>query len=87
MDMTNIFNELMQAIDEGSYQYISPKVKHRQEEYRVEQHLQWLEAHLNDEEKVHLKQLLDAELHVAILENRALVKTAIAAGIRLALPR
>ena len=87
MDMTNIFNELMQAIDEGSYQYISPRAKHRQEGYRAEQHRQWLEEHLSDEGRAHLQQLLDAELHVNLLEDQALVKTAIAVGIRLALPR
>lgn len=84
--MDDLFNELIQAIDEGSYRYISPRAKYRQEGYRAEQHRQWLEEHLSDEGRAHLQQLLDAELRVTLLEDQALVKTAIAAGIRLALP-
>lgn len=85
-DLTNIFDTLMQGIDESSFPYISPMGKYREEQYCVEQHLQWLIEHLNDEENAHLEQLLNAELRVNLLENKALIKTALATGIRLALP-
>lgn len=83
--MDDILNSLVQAIDENSFPYIFPKTEYRQEERCVEQHLQWLNEHLNNEEKAHLEQLLSAELRVSILKDKALIKVAVAAGIRLAL--
>lgn len=52
----------------------------------VEQHLQWLSDHLDAEGKEHLEQAWDAEIHAVILERKALIQTAIAVGIRFALP-
>lgn len=86
MEMTNIFDELVQAIDESSFPYISPRMEHRRAEHCAEQHLQWLEEHLNDEEKAHLEQLRNAELRITTLECKASIKLAVATGIRLALP-
>lgn len=85
--MDEIFDSLVQTIDEGSYQYISPMGEYRREQHCAGQHLQWLEEHLNGEEKAHLEGLRNAEVRVATLEYEALVKVAIAAGIRLALPQ
>ena len=85
--MEDIFDSLVQAIDENSYPYLCPKAEYRQEQYRAEQHLQWLKEHLNNEEKAHLDQLLNAELQISVLENKALIKVALATGIRFALPR
>ncbi len=83
--MENIFDMLVQAINENSIPYISPKAEYRRKEHCVEQHLEWLRAHLDEEEKVHLEQLLDAELRTNIFEYKALVKVALSLGIRLAL--
>lgn len=86
MDMTNIFDELMQSIEENSFPYIYAKAEYRQKQHCAEQHMQWLEEHLNEEEKTHLEQLRNAELRITTLECEALVKIAVAAGIRFALP-
>ena len=85
-DLTNIFDMLMQVIDESSFPYISPKRKYQQEQHCAERHLQWLEEHLNEEEKVHLEEFLNAELNISTLECEASIKIALAVGIRLALP-
>ena len=87
MEMTNIFNELMQSIDENSFPYICDKAEYRKRQHRAEQHMQWLEEHLNEEEKAHLEQLRRTELDISALECEAQVKIALAFGIRLALPR
>lgn len=86
MELTNIFNTLIQAIDENSFPYISPKGKYQRELHCADQHLQWLEEHLNEEEKAHLKGFRNAELNVSLLECEASIKIALAVGIRLALP-
>lgn len=84
--MDDILDMLIQAIDENSFPCISPRAKYRQEEHCAEQHLQWLEEHLNEEERAHLNAFRDAELNICIQECKASVKTALAVGIRLALP-
>ena len=87
MYMTNIFNELMQSIETGAYPYFFETAEYRKEQNCMHKHLQWLEEHLNEEEKTHLEQLRSAELNVSNLECEAQVKVALAVGIRLALPR
>lgn len=87
MEMTYIFDDLMQSIDENSFPYISPKGKYQREQHRAEQHLEWLEEHLNEEEKAHLEGFRNAELSLSTMECEASIKTALAVGIRLALPR
>ncbi len=83
--MDSIFDALVRAIEENSFPYISPKKEYRQEEQCAERQLEWLRANLSDEEKVHLEQLLGAELRTGIQEHRALIKIALSVGIRLAL--
>ena len=85
-DLTHIFDMLVQSIDESSFPCITPKAEYRREEHCVEEHLQWLKGHLDEEETAHLEQLLNAELRVNLLEDKALIKIALATGIRLALP-
>lgn len=84
--MQDIFDSLIQVIDEDSFSYISPKGRYREEQHCVEQHLQWLEEHLNEEEKAHLEAFRNAELNISTLECAASIKIALAVGIRLALP-
>lgn len=84
--MDDILDMLMQAIDERSFSHISPMGEYRQEQYCAERHLQWLEEHLNEEEKAHLEAFRNAELSISARECKAFVKTALAVGIRLALP-
>lgn len=86
-DLTNIFDTLMQVIDESSFPYISPKERYREEQRCAERHLQWLEEHLNEEEKAHLEGFRNAELNISTLECEASIKIALAVGIRLALPQ
>lgn len=83
--MDDILDMLIQAIDETSFPYISPIGEHRREVHCAEQHLQWLEEHLNEEERVHLEALRNAELYISTLECRASVRVALAVGVRLAL--
>ena len=85
--MQDIFDTLMQVIDESSFPYISPKRKYREEQHCAERHLQWLEEHLNEEEKAHLEEFRNAELNISTLECEASIKIALAVGIRLALPQ
>lgn len=87
MDMTNIFDSLMQTIDEHSFPYVSPKGEYQREVHRAEQHLEWLEEHLNEEEKAHFEGFRNAELSLSIMECKASIKIALAVGIRLALSR
>lgn len=87
MNMTNIIDSLVQEIDEGSLLYIPSRGKYQRELERSEQHLQWLEEHLNEEEKAHLEEYRTAELNVSTLECAASIKLALAVGIRLALPQ
>ena len=50
------------------------------------EHFQWLNEHLGDEEKEHLEKARAADLSMDTLEREAMVRTALAVGIRLALP-
>ena len=87
MDMTNIFDDLMQSIGENLIPYLCTAAEYRKKQHSAEQHMQWLEEHLNEEEKAHLEQLRRVELDISALECEAQVKIALAFGIRLALPR
>lgn len=84
--MDDTFNSLMQTIDEHSFPYVSPKGEYQREVHRAEQHLEWLEEHLNEEEKAHFEGFRNAELSLSIMEYKASIKIALAVGIRLALP-
>ncbi len=84
--MDDTFDSLMQTIDEHSFPYVSPKGEYQREVHRAEQHLEWLEEHLNEEEKAHFEGFRNAELSLSIMECKASIKIALAVGIRLALP-
>ena len=84
--MDDTFDSLMQTIDEHSFPYVSPKGEYQREVHRAEQHLEWLEEHLNEEEKAHFEGFRNAELSLSIMEYKASIKIALAVGIRLALP-
>ena len=55
--------------------------------FQASLHRNWLEEHLDGEELAHLEKAQKAELCVDTLEREALVRTALAVGIRLALPQ
>ena len=69
--MTNIFDSLMQVIDEHSFPYVSPKGEYQREVHRAEQHLEGFR---------------NAELSLSTMECEASIKIALAVGIRFALP-
>jgi len=83
--MDDILDMLVQNIERGAFPYFYAKSEYRQSQHCAMEHMQWLEEHLSDEEKAHLEQARDADLHLDILEREAIIRTAIAAGIRLAL--
>ena len=83
--MDDIFHMLVETIERGSFSYFYAKSEYRRSQYEALQHSQWLEEHLDDEEKAHWEKLRDADLGVDILEREALIRTALAVGIRLAL--
>lgn len=85
--MDNIFDTLMEAIEENASPYYSGNSEYRREQFSIEQHLQWLCDHLSDEARAHLEQLRKAEFRTGTLERDALVRAAISAGIQFALPR
>ena len=83
--MDEILNELIQEIERAAFPYFYAKSEYRQEQHSAMEHYQWLEEHLNDEEKEHLERARDAEAYVDTFEREAMVRTALAVGIRLAL--
>lgn len=83
--MDDIMNTLTQAIEEAAFPHFFAQSEYRQNEHDVGEHLDWLEEHLNDEERGHLEQLRQAELRVTTLECEAEIRLALAVGIRLAL--
>ena len=83
MDMTAIFKMLSVEVGEQAGPFTE---EYYHEMDRVEQHLQWLLDHLDDEGKQHLEQARDAEIRAIFLEQTAIIRAAIAVGIRLALP-
>lgn len=83
--MDDIFDMLIQEIESSAFPYFYAKSEYRQNQHRALEHIQWLEEHLNDEEKAHLEQAHDADMCLDMLERKAIIRTAIAAGIRLAL--
>lgn len=84
--MDNILNTLVQVIEQGAFPYFFAQSEYRQNQHYAEKHMQWLEEHLDAEAKEHLEKARDAECCVDTLEREALIRTALAVGIRLALP-
>lgn len=87
MDMANIMDELMQDIERSAFPLFYAKSEYRQNQRCALEHYQWLEEHLDDEQKTHFQKAWDAELRLDILEREAMVRTALAMGIRLTLPQ
>ena len=87
MDMTNIFDTLVQEIERNAFPAFYTEAEYRQNQHYAQKHMQWLAEHLNDEEREHLEKARDAESCLDTLEREALVRTALAVGIRLALPQ
>lgn len=83
--MDNIFDTLMQEIEESAFPYCYAKGEYRRKQHCAEEHMQWLYEHLDSEAKAHLEQARAADVRLDILEREAMVRTAIAVGIRLAL--
>ncbi len=85
--MDDIFNMLLQTIEDGAFPLFYAKSEYRQCQQCALREEQWLDEHLNEEEKAHLDQLKQADLCIDTLEREAVIRTALAAGIRFALPR
>ena len=85
--MDEILDMLMQEIERGASPYFCGKSEYRQQRFQALLHMNWLEEHLDGEELAHLEKALEAELRIDTLEREAMARTALAVGIRLALPR
>lgn len=85
MEMTNILDTLVQSIEKNAFPHGCANGEYRQNKYYARLHMQWLAEHLNDEERERLEKARDAESYVDTLEREALVRLALAVGIRLAL--
>ena len=84
--MDDILDMLMQEIEQGAFPYFFAQSEYRQSQQSALEHFQWLEEHLDDEEKAHLEKARAADLDLDTLEREAIMRTAIALGIRFALP-
>ena len=84
--MDDILDTLMQEIERGAFPYFFAKGEYRRNQQSALEHYQWLEEHLGGEEKAHLEQARTADTCLDTLEREAIMRTAIAIGIRLALP-
>ena len=84
--MDDIFDTLMETIEDRAFPLYDGQVQYRQQQIRMEKHMQWLEEHLDGEARAHWEKLRKAEFEIGTLEREALIRTAIAAGIRFALP-
>lgn len=84
--MEDILNMLVQEIERDALPYFFAQSEYRQNQHYAEKHYQWLEEHLSVEEKEHLEKARDAESCVDMLEREAIIRTALAVGVRLALP-
>lgn len=84
--MDDILDMLMQEIERGAFPASHAQSEYRQQQFQASLHRNWLNEHLGEEERVHLEKAQAAELRVDTLEREAIMRTAIAVGIRLALP-
>lgn len=84
--MNDIFDMLMQEIERNSSSRFCAGPEYRQQRFQALLHMNWLEEHLGGEELAHLEKALEAELRIDTLEREAMARTALAVGIRLALP-
>ena len=77
---------LMQEIERGAFPYFFAQSEYRRNQHTALEHYQWLEEHLGGEEKTHLEKARAADTCLDTLEREAIMRTALALGIRLALP-
>ena len=84
--MEDILDMLIQEIERNSSSRFYAQPGYRQRQFQALLHMNWLKEHLNEEEMKHLEQMQDADISAAALEHEALIRTALAVGIRLALP-
>lgn len=84
--MDDILNMLMQMIERGAFPYFYAQSEYRRKQHCAAEHMQWLEEHLGEEAMAHLKEMQNADISPGTLEREAIMRTAIAIGIRLALP-
>ena len=84
--MDDIFDSLIQDIEQGAFPIFFAKSEYRQKQHLALEHFQWLEEHLSGEEKAHLEQARAADICLDTMEREAMVRIALAVGIRLALP-
>lgn len=83
--MQEIFDMLVQEIERTAFPYFYAKSEYRQQQYQALLHKNWLKEHLDEKEMAHLEKAEEAESLVDTLERDAMVRTALAVGIRLAL--
>ena len=84
--MDDILSLLVQEIERGSCPCFSEKSEYQQSQYFASLHRKWLEGHLDEEAMAHFEKMQDAEIYIDTLRCEALIKMAIAIGIRLAVP-
>ena len=83
--MDDILDMLMQEIERSTFPYFFARGEYRRSQQSALEHYQWLEEHLGGEEKAHLEQAKAADVSMETLEREAMVKMALALGIRFAL--
>lgn len=83
--MDDILDMLVQDIEQAAFPCFYAKSEYRQQQFQALLHMNWLNEHLGDEEMAHLEKAREAESCVDTLEREAMVRTALAVGIRLAL--
>ena len=83
--MQDILDTLVHEIERDAVPCFFAKSEYRENQHYAQKHMQWLKEHLDDEAKEHLEKAQDAESCVDTLEREALIRTAIAVGIRLTL--
>ena len=84
--MDDILDMLMQEIERDSSSRFCAGAEYRQQRFQALLHMNWLEERLDEEELAHLEKALEAELRIDTLEREAMARTALAVGVRLALP-
>lgn len=83
--MQDILDMLVQEIERGAFPIFFAKSEYRRDQHDALEHSHWLEEHLSGEEKFHLEQVHAADVRLETLEREAIIRTALAIGIRLAL--
>ena len=83
--MDEILDILMQEIERTSSRFCA-QPEYRQKQLQALIHMNWLEEHLSEEEMAHLEEMQNADISLDAMKQEAVMRTALAVGIRLALP-